>query len=140
MTLDFWQGLGAAVGLVLSLFIFSYLLGDNWLYRLAIYVFIGLTAAFTLIVPVESLLPYMAAFARLVNASATGSDAFPALSLIAAPMLIFPMLILRLPGRGLTLGLLIPVGSAVAVLGTLPGTLLPFTLSTGRAVGAGFYG
>jgi len=140
MTVDFWQSLGAAVGLVLSLFIFSYLLGDNWLYRMAIYVFIGLTAAFTLIVTVESLMPYVGAFARLIDGTSTGADAFPALSFIIALILIFPVLIFRLPGRGITLGLLIAVGSAVAVVGTLTGTLLPFTLSTGRAVGDGVNG
>jgi hypothetical protein len=140
MTVELWQGLGTAVGLVLSLFVFSYLLGDNWLYRLAIYVFIGLTAAFTLIVTVESLLPYGAAFVRLITGGATDIDTFPALSFIVALILIIPVLIGRLPGRGVTLGLLIAVGSAVAVLGTLTGTLLPFTLSTGRAVGDGVHG
>lgn len=137
MSVELLQGLGAAVGLVLSLFIFSYLLGDNWLYRLAIYIFIGLTAAFTLIVTVESLFPYLGALARLINGTSSEIDAFPALSLIVALILIFPVLILRLPGRGITLGLLIAVGSAVAVLGTLTGTLLPFALNTGQAVGEG---
>ena len=134
MNVDFWQTLGAAVGLVLSLFVFSFLLRDNWLYRLAIYVFIGLTAAFTFIATVESLLPYGAAFVRLLSGSANEIDTFPALSFITALILIIPVLIGRLPGRGITLGLLIAVGSAVAVLGTLTGTLLPFTLSTGAAM------
>ena len=136
MNVDVFQSLGAAVGLVLSLFIFSSLLSDNWLYRLAIYVFIGLTAAFTFIVTVESLLPYAAAFVRLISGTSTDVDTFPALSFVVALILIIPVLIGRLPGRGVTLGLLIAVGSAVAVLGTLTGTLLPFTLSTGAAVRA----
>lgn len=140
MDMGFWQGLGTAVGLVLSLFVFSYLLGDNWLYRLAIYIFIGLTAAFTLIVTVESLLPYGGALVRLISGTSTEIDIFPALSFIVALILIIPVLIGRLPGRGITLGLLIAVGSAVAVVGTLTGTLLPFTLSTGRAVGEGVKG
>jgi hypothetical protein len=126
--------LGAIAGFVFTLFIFSYLLSDNPLYRLAIYIFIGLTAAFTLIVTVESLLPYMAALIRLLTSSALDSDPFPAISFIAALILIIPVLIGRLPGRGITLGLLIAVGSAVAVLGTLTGTLLPMAISTGRAL------
>lgn len=126
--------LGALAGFVFTLFIFSYLLSDNPLYRLTIYIFIGLTAAFTLIVTVESLLPFMAALIRLLTNSAAESDPFPAISFIAALILIIPVLIGRLPGRGVTLGLLIAVGSAVAVLGTLTGTLLPMTLSTGRAL------
>lgn len=128
------ETLGAAVGLVLTLLIFSYLLGDNWLYRLAIYIFIGLTAAFTLIATVESLAPYLGALVRVITSSASSSDAFPAISFIVALILMIPVMIGRLPGRGVTLGLLIAVGSAIAVLGTLTGTLLPFTLSTGRAV------
>ncbi len=134
--MGFVDTLATAVGLVLTLFIFSYLLGDNWLYRLAIYIFIGLTAAFTLIVTVESLAPFAGALIRLISGTASDTDAFPAICFVLALILIIPVLIGRLPGRGITLGLLIAVGSAVAVLGTLTGTLIPFTLSTGALVQA----
>jgi len=136
------QTIGTAAGFVLTLIIFSYLIKDNWLYRLAIYVFIGLAAAFTLIVTVESLLPYMAAVIRLVAGTPNETDVFAGLSFIIALILMIPLVIARIPGigptpgRGVTLGLLIAVGSAVAVLGTLTGTLLPFVLSTGRAMRA----
>jgi hypothetical protein len=134
------QSIGTAAGFVFTLIIFSYLIRDNWLYRLAIYVFIGLTAAFTFIVTVESLLPYIGAMIRLIGGTPNETDAFAGLSFIIALILMVPLVIARLPvvgptpGRGVTLGLLIAVGSAVAVLGTLTGTLLPFILSTGRAI------
>src|SRR5258706_10666551 len=43
-------------GAVLTLMVFSYLLGDNFLYRIAIHIFIGAAAAYTVIVAVESVI------------------------------------------------------------------------------------
>ncbi|MGB1288114.1 MAG: hypothetical protein ACPG7F_16375, partial [Aggregatilineales bacterium] len=50
------ESLGTAAGFVFTLLIFSYILGDNFLYRLAVYVFIGLAAAFTTIVTLEQVI------------------------------------------------------------------------------------
>ena len=44
--------IGLIIGFVFTLMIFSYLLGDNFLYRLAVYVFVGFTAGFIAIVTV----------------------------------------------------------------------------------------
>ena len=38
--------IGLWIGFILTLMVFSYLLGDNFLYRLAIYIFVGLAAGF----------------------------------------------------------------------------------------------
>ena len=54
----------ALVSFVLTLMVFSYLLGDvpliGNLYRTAVYIFVGMTAAFTLVVTYEGvILPYL---------------------------------------------------------------------------------
>src|SRR5512136_293546 len=47
-----WKGslamdtLGMLVGLLLTLFIFSYILGDNALFRIAIHIFVGVTTGY----------------------------------------------------------------------------------------------
>src|SRR5690348_5231313 len=43
-------------GAVLTVMVFSYLLGDNFLYRIAISVFVGAAAAYTFIVTLESVI------------------------------------------------------------------------------------
>ena len=54
------EQVGLWAGLILSLMVFSYLLGDNILYRVAIYVFVGLAAGYVAVVTVESvLLPWL---------------------------------------------------------------------------------
>ena len=54
------EQIGLWAGLVLSLMVFSYVLGDNVLYRLAIFIFIGLAAGYVAVVTVESvLLPWI---------------------------------------------------------------------------------
>ena len=44
------------VSLVLTLLVFSYLLGDNFLYRIAMHVLVGVAAGYAAIVAVESVL------------------------------------------------------------------------------------
>ena len=54
------EQIGLWAGFVFTLMVFSYLLGDNFLYRLAIYVFTGLSAGYITLVTVESvLLPWL---------------------------------------------------------------------------------
>ena len=61
--------IGLWIGFLLTLMVFSYILGDNFLYRLATYVFVGLAAGFVTIVTVESvLLPWL----RLTGLAVTG--------------------------------------------------------------------
>jgi hypothetical protein len=132
------EALGTAAGFIFTLMIFSYLLGDNritghsWLYRLAVYVFIGLAAAFTTIVTFESvIIPLITAVS---DGNTTAEDFLGIVSLIVAPFLTLPLLIQRLPGSGLAMAFLVAVGAAVAVLGAITGTLFPLTLATSSAV------
>ena len=46
----------AALGAVLTLFIFSYLLGDNPLYRLALHIFVGASVAYVFVVALRNII------------------------------------------------------------------------------------
>ncbi len=126
------EQIGLWAGLILSLMIFSYVLGDNFLYRLAIAVFVGLAAGYVTIVTVESvLMPWLNA-TLLTRESSVGERL-----LGIAPFILGLLLLVKAsPGVGrlgnLALAFLIGVGAAVALVGALTGTLLPLAVSTGR--------
>lgn len=107
-----------SLSFILTLLIFSYLLADNLLYRLAISVFVGIVAAVTTVVTVRSVL------APLV-------DGTLASSLVLVPAAIFGALLLLKPFSGfrlitnLALAYLIAVGAAIATAGAISGTLIP---------------
>ncbi|MCS6836910.1 MAG: hypothetical protein NZ750_12950 [Anaerolineae bacterium] len=117
------MSLETLLSFALSLIVLSYLLGDNWLFRLAMYAFVGLAAAFTVIATVEGvILP-------LVD-----GDPLNALLLIGGLILVALLLLKPLrfltPISNLALALLIAVGSAVALIGAISGTLLPLMAQT----------
>ncbi len=117
---------------VLTLLIFSYLLGDNPLFRLAVYLFVALAAAFTTIVTFESVIfPLILA---VQDGNVTGQESLDVVLLLVAAALILIPSPKRFPVRRVALAFLIAVGAAVAVVGVTAGTLLPFVLSTGTRV------
>ncbi len=115
-------------GFVLTLMVFSYLLGDNFLYRLAIYVFVGLAAGFVTIVTVESvLLPWFRA--TIIAGDMSGK------LLGAIPLLLGLLLLLKGTRRfnrlgNLGMAFVVGIGAAVALVGAISGTLLPLATST----------
>jgi len=121
---------GVWVGFVLTLMIFSYLLGDNVLYRIAVYAFAGLTAGFVTMVAVESvIMPW-------IRATLLAADA-PLTTLIvgALPFGIGVLLLARTSRRfgrigALGLAFVIGIGTAVALVGAVSGTLIPLTTRT----------
>ena len=115
--------IGGLLGFLLTLCVFSYLLGDNGLFRFAIHIFIGVAAGFVaatalrsvifpqLLVPLIGgapaerlwvLFPLLLSFLLVAKA-------FPRLSILGSPVMAF----------------LVGVGAAVAVGGALLGTLFP---------------
>ncbi len=120
------DALGALAGFIFTLLVFSYVLGDNFFYRLAVYVFAGLAAAYTSIVIVASvLLPLL--------------DSQSGTILLLAALVLVAMLMLKPFPRltwlsNLSLAFIIAVGSAIALMGAITGTLLPMTIATGSAI------
>ncbi len=114
---------GLIIGLVLTLFIYSYMIGDNPLYRISAHLLVGVSAAYAAVVVVRQLLlPIW----LQVQANPTAPD-----SVIWLVPILFVLMLLarRLPSVGwlgnTTLALLVGVGAAVALLGSLTGTLWP---------------
>ena len=129
----------ALVSFVLTLMVFSYVLGDlpliGVLYRTAIFIFVGMTAAFTLVVTYEGLiLPYLQ---DIQDSSASWTTLGMSADIyIFLAALLFALLLLLKPIRALTwltnsvLAVVIVVGASVAVVGALSGTLFPLLRAT----------
>ncbi len=132
------ETIGLWASFILTLMIFSYLLGDNLLYRLAVYVFAGLAAGYSAIVTWDGVIvPWLQD--TLLQPNATLDQ----LALGVAPLLVGLLLLARSwspRGDGLSrlaLAFLIGVGTAVALNGAVHGTLLPMLRSTGEGVAPG---
>ena len=129
----------ALVSFVLTLMVFSYLLGDlpliRALYRSAVYIFVGMTAAFTLVVSYEGLiLPYLQDIQNTETSWTTLGNSADVTIFFTA--LLFGLLLLLKPVRSLTwltnsvYAVVIVVGASVAVVGALSGTLFPLLHAT----------
>ena len=129
----------ALVSFVLTLMIFSYVLGDlpliGVLYRTAVYIFVGMTAAFTLIVSYEGLvLPYLQDIQDPTTSWTTLGNQTDIYIFFTA--LLSGALLLLKPVRALTwltnsvFAVVIVVSAAVAVVGALSGTLFPLLHAT----------
>jgi len=128
------DGIITVISFVLTLMVFSYVLGDIPIarnaYRIAVYIFVGMTAAFTTIVTLEGvLLPYL----QDIQNPATSWTALgnPADIIIFFTAILFGLLLLLKPVARLAwltnavFAVVIVVGAAVAVIGALTGTLFP---------------
>ena len=107
------------VAFLFTLFIFSYLIGDNFLFRIAVYIFVGVSAGYVGSVALKQVI---------------GPDLFvPLLAgkvLLAVPLILAALLLTkaspRLTRLGMpTMALLVGVSAAVAIGGAVTGTLFP---------------
>ena len=110
--------ISAAIGLILTLMIFSYLIGDNPLFRIAVYIFIGVSSGYAATVVVYYvLIPKLNLFQT--NDFLTIIPLLLSLSLLAK---LFP----RVSWVGnFAMAVLVGVGAATAIGGALLGTLIP---------------
>jgi hypothetical protein len=114
--------------------VFSYILGDNVLYRLAIYAFVGLSAAYILIVTVEGVILPWARGTLLAPEAGVGGLVVGIIPFILALLLLFKTSP-RLGKTGnIAMAFIIGVGTAVALVGAVSGTLIPLALATGSSV------
>lgn len=122
--------IGTIAGFVLTLMIFSYLLGDNFLYRLAVYVLVGISAAYITIITFEgALLP-------LLNGD-RGEIWVLMIALVLGLLLLLKGVQRLAWFSNLVIGFIIAVGAAVAIVGAISGTLLPLSINTSREVDQG---
>jgi hypothetical protein len=121
---------GTWVAVVLTLFVFSYLLGDNVLYRLAEHIFVGVAVGYAAVVVFHNVLaPKL--LAPIGESLSTGD--WERLLPLLVP-LVLGLLLLTKSFRGarsvswlgsFSLACLLGVGAALAIGGALLGTLLP---------------
>ena len=129
------------VSLALTLLVFSYLLGDNVLYRLAVHVLVGAAAGYTLVVAAESVIKPWLDETLLASANGRDDTTLAALRAMGAvPFLVGVLLLFKVSPRlapvgNLGLVFVIGVGVAVAIAGAVAGTIVPLARSAGEAVG-----
>jgi len=119
---------GLVVSAALTLFILSYLAGDNPLYRLALYLFIGGLVGYSFGIVLRDVLVEMALAGVLSRTSRA-----------VVPVVLGILLLFKgFPEQGyignLSIAYLIGVGTAVAMGGALLGTLAPQIAAAGRAI------
>ncbi|MCK4472518.1 MAG: hypothetical protein KAW49_12125, partial [Anaerolineae bacterium] len=119
---------GLVLGAVLTLLIFSYLLGDNPLYRLALHLFVGALVGYS----------FGVVFREVLLKTALGqlqSNPILLVPLVMGLWLFFFKSIPRLAYIGnFVIAYLVGVGTAVALSGALLGTIVPQVEATGRAL------
>jgi hypothetical protein len=119
---------GLILGATLTLFVLSYLAGDNPLYRLALYLFIGTLVGYSFGIVFREVLVGMA-LARLLS-----SPSAALVPLVLGILLLFKGFPRQAFVGNLSIAYLIGVGAAVALGGALLGTLAPQVGATGRAL------
>lgn len=109
--------ISAIVGFILTLMILSYLIGDNPLFRVAVYLFIGVSSGYAATIIVHQvLLPKLAEIQSNV--------------LLVIPLVLGVSLLAKLSPRiswigNFAMAMLVGVGAATALGGALLGTLIP---------------
>jgi hypothetical protein len=118
---------GTLVAVVLTLFVFSYLLGDNVLYRLTEHIFVGVSIGYAAVVTFHAVLASKL-FIPLATAVSEGSS--EQFMLLIVP-LVLGLFLLTKPFKSISwlgsisVAWLLGTGAALAIGGALLGTLLP---------------
>ncbi len=115
--------IAGVIAFLFTLMIFSYLIGDNPLFRIAIYIFIGVSAGYVAVVAWWQVL-----WPDLLLPLLSGSSTQRAILLV--PLILSGLLLMKawpsVTRLGMpSMGLLVGVGSAVALGGAVMGTILP---------------
>lgn len=121
-------------GLVLTLMVFSYLLSDNFLYRVAVHVMIGTAAGYVAIAAVTDIIvPWF-------NTTIVGDDIEPATRALGTlPIIIATFLLLKSLPRYAHVGnfgvlVVAGIGTGVALVGTVLGTIIPLVRDAGNSM------
>ncbi len=125
-----------AIGFILSILVFSYLIGDNFLFRLAIHLFIGVSAGV-----VAVMVLYQVIYPRLVLPFINGTSTQKVITTI--PLLLGILLLLKASPKTSAAGrfstaYLLGMAVAITIGGTILGTLFPQVLSTIEPFGTNY--
>ncbi|HMU93486.1 MAG TPA: hypothetical protein PKE35_12005 [Anaerolineales bacterium] len=115
-----------ALSLLFTILIFSYVLGDNPLFRVAVYIFVGISAGY-----IASVAIWQVIWPKLLYPLVVGpSTPFESIGYLVFPLLGFALILMKISPRlaGLArfvMAFIVGVGAAVAIAGALSGTLIP---------------
>jgi hypothetical protein len=123
--------IGVVLGLTLTLMVFSYVFGDNALFRMAVHIFIGVASGYAAVAAV-----YTVIWPRLLEPLIFGSA--DERLFILLPLLLSGLLLFKVTPRlswvgNAAVGYLVGVGAAAVVGGAVLGTILP---QAGAAIAA----
>lgn len=115
--------IGLIIGLFLTLFIYSYVIGDNPLYRLAAHILVGVSAAYAAVIAIQQVIwPVIEQFRQ----NPTGRDSLLWLVPLFFVLLLLAKRVSSLAWLGnMSVALMAGVGAAVALLGAMMGTVWP---------------
>jgi len=116
---------GALVGFILTIFIFSYLIGDNALFRSAIHIFIGAAAGYTAVVIWQNVL-----LSQLIQPLIAWNGSLIDRTSLVIALVLSVLLLFKIYPRTSSIGtpimaFLVGIGAATAIGGAVVGTLLP---------------
>ena len=116
------------VSFILTLLIFSYLVGDNPLFRVASYLFVGVTAGYVAVIVI-----YQVILPKLIWPLLEGSLLEKGLALV--PLVLSVMLLTKLSTKlssvgSIPMAYLVGTGAAVAIGGAVMGTLIKQVLAS----------
>lgn len=119
---------GLLIGFLLTVFVYSFAVRDNPMYRLAVHILVGVSAGFAAVVVTrEVLIP-------VLKSPFSSGDRLPLLMWLI-PVALALMMLLKMVPKFSWLGnsamaVLIAVGAAVGLVGAIVGTLLPQITAT----------
>lgn len=130
--MDVYQLLGGLVASLLTFLVFFYTLGDNPLFRIAIFVFIGVAAGYAGGVAWHSVI-----IPHLLTPLLTLGNANVSLINLLFRMMLILLLLTKISSRIAFFGnpamaLLVGVGSAAVIGGAIQGTIFPLTAGSGN--------
>jgi len=119
---------GMVVGAVLTLMVLSYLLGDNPLYRLALYLFIGAVVGYSLGIVLREV------FLIKLAEQLKGQELQVLVPIFLGLLLLIKGIAPTSHTSSIPISFLVGVGTALALSGALLGTLIPQIAATGDAL------
>jgi hypothetical protein len=133
MTIEQIDLIAGWASLVLTLMVFSYILADNVLYRLAVHILVGAAAGYAAVAAtLDIIVPWF-------RVTLTESDAGATVAFGLIPLLLFVFLVLKLIPRYAHLGnagllYMVAVGAGVALIGAVLGTIIPLVSEAGTSL------
>ncbi len=123
------ETIGILLSLTLTLMVFSYIFGDNPLFKLAEHIFVGVSVGYAVLVG------WYLVLAPALFRLTPGAEAYDLLTKFPPALLAFLLIFKVRPNQtktgsalgSIALAFLVGVGAAVAIAGAVQGTLLPQT-------------